>query len=245
MTFRRFLTVSSLGFLALAVLGCQPAAPANPTATTTGSAGTTGSASEVKPDLSTVAADLKHDGYKYYGLGYQGTLTYEYDRNGIKSEGQQTVEFAGMDGDAAKFKFTRSGALSQIGDETVVSKKDGVYSIEAQGHKLDPIVLAMPAEVPAGKTWEANQKLTDPTGNPVETATKQTIGKIEKVKTAAGEFDCVMLTMAGTIKTGGKTVPFNAQAWYSADVGTVKLKISGKNSKGEPDVTTITLAKKE
>ena len=204
---------------------------------------TTGGTETPEPKAE-MPVDLKHEGFKYYGLENSASLTYEFDMDGNKREGEQKQTYDGMVGGKPQFTIERAEALTQLGTEVVEVREDGVYIVTSRGKKLEQPLLALPAKMEVGKTWDINQKMEDPNGNTVEMKANSKIEKQEKVKTPDGDYDCMVISMTGTLAMSGKTHKVSGKTWFAPGIGTVKLQVTSQPGDGSKASSyTISLSK--
>lgn len=241
---KRPLLSFAITFLALVgLVACQPDAKPEPAPTDTGKE-TPANVEPAKPDPSTIPATAKTDAFEYYGLGCTDTLTYSYENAGTKSEGGQTCEFTGLDGQNAKFLMSRTGGLSMLGSEELVASDKGVLLVGAQGQALKEPVVALPASLAPGTTWESTFTVKDPGGMDVVNTAKQKVEATETVKTPAGEFECIVVSMSGTLKTSDRSIPTSGKSWYAKGIGTVKLTVNSKDAAGKNVTFNVVLTSK-
>lgn len=232
---------------ALLAAGCQPTAstPDKPK----DAAGTTqpeANAEPAAPKIEDLSADLKHEGFQYFGLGTGNTLVYQTSLSGIIDEGTQTSTLAELKDGEAVFAIERGGNLTQLGRERIRVNKDGVFLIEAQQFgKLEPALIALPAKVEIGRTWQAEQTVYGPANEPIRLKMEFKIERREKVKVPAGEYEAILVTTKGTTSRDNKSAPVSGKAWYAANVGPVKLEVQAVNQEGKPVTQTIQLARIE
>lgn len=238
----RWYTITPLLFgLAAGMAACTPPEPVKPkpgTGDSQNGGKTPEAANEPVPDA------LKHEGFKYYGLDVAAEQTYEFDMDGSKREGGQKLSYKGLKDGKPQFMIERSGALAQIGTESVEVREDGVYIVATDRMQtLKSAMMALPAKLESGKTWDITEDVKDDLGNDVKMKATNKIEGQEKLKTPAGEFDCMVVSMTGTLETQGKKQTVSGKTWFAAGVGTVKLKVESKTGADKPTSYTITLTK--
>ncbi len=244
---RRLSTLITVLTISGLLIGCAPQAPkaADPVKDPSAKPGVT--AQEPVADPSTIPAALKHEAFSYYGLENAGEVTYAFDFNGSIRHGTQKSTFLGMKDGKAQFKIERSDALISMGTDKIEVSEEGIHLIEVKEQALAQKVVALPAKIEIGATWPIDQKLMDSNGNDVLTKAVQKVVGQEKIKTEAGEFDCIVVTMEGTLTPQdgkNKATPVSGKAWYAAGVGPVKLAIKSTGPDGKPVSYTITITKK-
>jgi len=238
---RRFTSLIIFAALTLGLFACNNSPKGVPTPEKPGETGTTGT-TEPAPKQE-VPANLKHEGYQYYGLDVEAEQTYDFDYNGTKRQGMQKETYNGLTDGKPRFTIERAEALSNLGTDVVEVREDGVYMISSREQTLETPMLALPAKMEIGKTWEITEKLKDMNGNEVVLKASNKIQGQEKVTTPAGTFDCLIVSMTGTLVNQGKTQKVEGKTWYAAGTGTVKLTVSTNGADGKPSNYTITLSK--
>lgn len=184
---------------------------------------------------------LKTDGYYYYGLDNTKPLTYSVsDGVGKPTDGVQTVQLKGVDKDA-NFTISRTGALTNMGDEDLVVKTDGVYLVRSMWGPVEPPMLSFPDKATEGKTWKTSSEMKGADDRTIKMECNWSIGKAEKLKVAAGEFDVIKVTGTGSLTMEGKSHPLSAEGWYSKQVGAVKLQVKSKDDAGKDKSTLVEL----
>ena len=171
-------------------------------------------------------------------------MIYEFDLDGNKREGEQKQTYDGLVDGKPRFTIERADALSQLGTEVVEVREDGVYIVSSRSKQLEKPLLALPAKMEIGKTWDIDQKMEDPNGNSIEMKAASKIEGQEKLKTPAGEYDCILISMTGTLTAEGKTHKVSGKTWFAPGIGTVKLMVTSTPADGKkPSSYTITLSK--
>jgi hypothetical protein len=237
-----------LFLLALATIGlagCNPPAASTPTPKpedpkTTTSPGST-PATEPVAKVEDIPANLKTDGFNYYGLGCTKTLSYKMTQqpNTGEKTGTQKVVYKGVRDGNPTFTIERDGELSILGNDEVIVKADGVYSTFAAATKIDPPMLNLPAKIEVGSTWPSQQTVKNTEGKEIKIDMSNKVVRKEKVKVAGGEFECFVTSTTGSMQTDDK-ITVNGTTWYAPGFGVVKLVINIKSKKGE-QVDTIEL----
>jgi len=213
-----------------------------PTASESTGGGTGDSTSETPPpSMDSLPANLKHEGFAYYGLGNTGELGFEVISSLAPgpSTGNASSKLVAIEGGAAKFITSRTGPLAQLGDEELEVRPDGIYNTRLGGEPVEPAQLVIPSELPKGKTWTTKGSVKLATGKTLDQNIDYTVVGIEKVTTKAGEFDALKVTAKGQIKFDGKTSQSQVAAWYVKDLGIVKMTISTDVPKGTMKVELL------
>lgn len=218
--------------LALFVIGCGSTTPPveETKQTTTGTTGTTTdpktAAEPAKtPTVADIPAELKHDGFEYYGLGAAKPLKMISKQKGSPDLNGQTefqlLEYA--DG-KAKFKQVFGGELSsQFPDSELILDKDGVYSINLGASELDKPQMELPAKVEAGKVWKLDKPI-EASGTTISKFDSRIIGP-EKITVPLGTYDAMKVTADVEMQAGGSKRTAKMTAWYAKGIGTVKLSM--------------------
>lgn len=238
--------------LALAFLsvGCtKPEDGKDKPGTTTGStnAGEDGGDAVVKKsDAEDVGEELRHDAYQYYGLGNNKTLVYTLKLQDVEEEGEQEVAYQGLIDGVPTYKILRTGALSDLGDETLQLSEEGVKLSETSIGEVAEPSLALPAKIAVGDTWEDTQTITQRDGKDLVMKSSYKVEKEEKLTTDAGEFDTIYISSNGTITYDGSTRTFTGRINYAKGIGPVKLVIdaqTGENNETSSTVVTLKAVK--
>jgi len=236
--------MKTLPFLALAlaalfIVGCDKSSSAP--AAKGGEASKT--VTPPTPEAPKVPDALKTDGYYYYGLDNTQPLTYSVSDGVAKpADGVQTVQLKGVDKDA-NYTISRTGALTNMGDEDLVVKADGVYLVRSMWGPVEPPMLSFPDKAAEGKTWKTASEMKGADDRSIKMECNWTIGKAEKLKVEAGEFDVIKVTGNGSLTMEGKSHPLTAEGWYSKKVGAVKLSVKSKDDAGKDKATVVELKK--
>lgn len=178
-----------------------------------------------KTDAEDVTAEMKNDGYMYYGLGNSKKLVYDFTLNGTTEEGTQVTEYQGKQDGVPTYKMTRTGSLSDMGDETLQLTEKGIMLTDTSMGKLGESVIALPAKIAVGDTWNTSQTITRVDGKELKMEVTYKVEKEGKVSVPGGEFDCITISSKGTTEMDGKKSPFSGTVSYSKGVGVVKLQI--------------------
>ena len=101
--------------------------------------------------------------------------------------------------------------------ENIEVKQDGVYRLGFEGNKADPPVQFLKLPFKDGETWKVDSKIGKET---LKGSFK--MGKEEKVKVPAGEYDCIY-TESDDLDANGMKVSF--KTYFAKGVGMVKQTI--------------------
>lgn len=223
---------------ALILAGCQggtstaekPKAEGEPVASS-GDGSTEGK--EETPAKVEVPADLKGPAYEYYGIGSGKPVTYTV--TSPQMNGKTTIEFEVKevkDGEAiVQSKRTGVGA-EQASDTQLILKKDGLYSTQFNGVPLNPPVMELPNDLTQGKKYTAKASVST-NGQEMVLDLTNTVGGIEKVKTARGTFDALRIKTTGSMKVGTVTAKLDVEQWLVKGIGVVKYVANTTSPQGK------------
>jgi hypothetical protein len=227
-----------------------PAAkPPDPTTDTAGAVADSGTPStptaSPAPTLADVSADVKTEGFKYYGLDNPKPVNLEVARSDAKtvSTGTAIATLKQIKDGKAIFTLQHTGGLSALlGDEDDSAEKDGVYTISSTIANLSSNhTLALPAECTVGKTWNEDTKFTIKD----KTATQKTVYKIvgpTKVQTKAATYpDALLVTSSGDILVNDQVRKVSAKIWYVSGKGMVRTEFTISPVKPGEKATTFTI----
>lgn len=231
--------------LALAVVGCQPAAPevvsGSPSKGKTNDAAPqtpTGTETAAKPSLDQIPAELKNEAFAYYGLANSKPMDMEIiDSNspGAPRTGSQAITFKEMRDGKAIFDLERTGNLTVLGSQEVSLEKDGVWvtksSLADIKHEME-----IPSDLTPGKTWTSELKLQ--AGNVDLKNSFKIVGQ-EKVKTKVADRDAILITSTSTGTMQGRKVRIESKTWYVRDIGGVKSVVKIVSADGKTQTMTI------
>lgn len=238
-------------FCAAILAACAPTETAMPDAqggkpptATSGEPKAPETVSEEAPGKSTadIPAELKTDGYAYFGLENSKEQTF-VQKGGAASEaeaGQQTIYLGLVDGEHT-FKTVRTGASAAIGDSELVVRKDGLYTSKVGGSKLDKLSLEVPADLKVGSSWRSNSSFKIKMDGADKVVSQNMTFKavaIEKVKTKVGDFDAIKVVGNGTMTVGDRKGQNQSTMWFVKDVGLVRMH-SNLNSDGVDQKMTM------
>ena len=188
----------------------------------------------------TVPEDLRNAAYEYYGLSYEGPLTYsvQMTKELPPRDGTQTVKFEGMEDGAAKFTVTRTGGLSRIGSETLLLNDEGVFTKAISTGVLDSPALQVPADLALDSEWESEMAVKIGLQNN-ETRFVARAVREEETTVEAGTFDCLVIEADMTSQiTGSADATKDGEAtmkivvYYSKGIGYVKMTLEGNQADG-------------
>lgn len=228
---------------AFALIGCNP--PADKGEAKAGEKGTT-APETAKAEPVKLEGALNHDGFAYSGLADSSELTYTVvlAEGGTPTPGTQMSKVGTKDANKAQFTVSRTGALAQLGEETQEVRPDGVWLVKMAPNTLKKETMALPADLSVGKTWKTTMEV-EQVGEPVRIESTNKVERTEKITTTGGEFDTLLVTSSATVTMDGKTGTLNTREWRAKGVGTVRLKIEGKDPSGQAVSMSVELAKPE
>jgi hypothetical protein len=185
-----------------------------------------------------VPAELKTEGYAYYGLEHGQPIEFEVvmPKSTTAETGSATTKLTAVKDGVATFITERTGPLESLGAEELIVKKDGIYNTKIGGQPVEPVQLVMPADVHVGKVWASKGKIKLQNGQTFTQDMQFKVAGQGKVKTKAGEFDALRVTAQGEIRVGDKRSQSNITAWYVKGLGTVKMEITTSNPPGKMTV---------
>jgi hypothetical protein len=232
--------------LAFALLaGCQPKSAEPATTESTTPTASTGSeapqAAPATPSLSQIPAELKHDGYSYYGLGNPKPMKMEVtvsDPGQPVRVGTQTISLKEIKDGVPIFVIERKDGLEMLGVQEIRLEKDGLYNSASTVAKIGPHDLEMPAKLTIGTKWTSRTEVDQPGQSMVNDSTFVVV-RPEKVKTKAGEHDALLITSTGKGTIGGQKVTTSSKSWYVKDLGGVKTVLTTTFPKGKVQTITI------
>ena len=182
-----------------------------------------------------IPADLVTEGARFMGYPFSKKIVYKMTGFPAGQSSEQTVV---PTYDAAKKAVTINyQGEPSFTSETYELRLDGLYGTLLGGNEVDPPMLAMAAEPTVGKSWPLKGTLKQGEGMKVDTVVR--VERREKIKVAAGEYDALLLTEAGTISVGAMTFKVSGKGWYVEGIGAVKRTISQTDSAGKTSNITI------
>lgn len=220
----------------------KPAADPSSVASTTGSSIDAAAKEPPKP-APALATNLHNDAFKYYGLGDTKSHDVELvvDKPGAAKQtinGSMRIEFEKMDGSAALYKVSRTGAISStFGDDDLKLDPKGLVQVGTSLGTVTQTSLEMPATLKPGTTWISDGAIKGKDGNTQTQHVRYTVVGETDVATKAGKFHALEIKSHGSV-TGAGSGSVDVDEWYVADQGLVKsvIKITAKKQKA-----TITL----
>lgn len=241
--------------LGLLIGGCQNSTPTP--ATDTGTKEPSKESSSTSTDTSTeleasvkLPAELKTAAAEYYGMTGSRESVFETNwGEDKKGEGTERVRILNVENGEARVDVVRAGELAQLGSETVVIRKDGIYTESVGRGELSKPALQLPSDVAPGKKWNSSFDLKMPDGSVVKAEMNGEALAIEKIKLSDGkEYDALVIvnkyTMKSTPASGaGSTVTGEAKSWLVKGLGMVKLDMPNPNEANARMVMNLILPK--
>ncbi len=241
--------------LGLLIGGCQNSTPAP--ATDSGAKEPSKESSSTSTDTSTeleasveLPAELKTAAAEYYGMTGSRESVFETNWGADKKgEGTERVRILTVENGEARVDVVRAGELAQLGSETVVIRKDGIYTESVGRGELSKPALQLPSDVAPGKKWNSSFDLKMPDGSVVKAEMNGEALAIEKIKLSDGkEYDALVIVNKYTMKStpaegAGSTVTGEAKSWLVKGLGMVKLDMPNPNEANARMVMNLILPK--
>ncbi|CAN5525032.1 hypothetical protein BH11ARM2_BH11ARM2_01620 [soil metagenome] len=233
--------------LAALLVGCQ-VKEANPTVSAPVKTNAQ-SASEPPPtpgptesaSAASIPAELKHEGYEYYGLGNDQPVDMEVrttSDSGVRT-GSQITRFKGMQDGKAVYSIERTGGLTDLlGQMDVTLEPDGIFVKSSSVAKVGDRDMEMPAKLSPGTTWEARTVVEQP-GRELNVLVKFKVVGPENIKTPVGDRSTLRVDSTGEGTLMGKKVRMDSQSWYVKGFGMVKSVLKYTGETGAPSTITI------
>lgn len=228
-----------LPLVGLVVVGCQ-SEPAKSTSAEATTSEPTKTETETPPEpAKEVPSGLRHAGFDYYGLGNQTPPTLEVKSSGSVRTGSQTFKLEEVTDTTATFVQEWTGDLAPNGTTRLQVTDKGVFGIEAQGNKIDPPQLEMPADPKAGFSWSSKAKI-ELGGGSIDSTDSKIIGT-KKIKLGGKDVDVLVVERISKAKLpdpSGKVVDQTLKSveHYQKGVGAVRVEVT-VSGKGLPTNT--------
>jgi len=165
------------------------------------------------------------------------TVTNSTERRTTMSE--QTTKLLEVANGMATYssEVTEGGSLAMTILWTV--KPDGVYARQKGAGADDKPQLQIPAVITPGKTWTAKENYMIG-GVAATTVTTNRIVGFEKVKTARGPFNALVVESKGTFNQAGKKPgQIDTKTWLVRDIGTVRVEMTLRTPKSKQPVKLV------
>jgi hypothetical protein len=229
--------ILSLSLAAAFVLaGCRPGAD-DPSLAPQADGGVP--VSTVSAVLEDIPAELRHDAFEYYGLGYTEPIDKEMEMQGNVYTGTERSELKEIRDGIPIFVIRRTGGLGAIGEMEVSLEEDGLYVLSSTTGKLEGKNLEMPADLSPGKTWNQTSAFTTNDGSRVEHTGEFRVVGTETVQTKAGAREALLITSSGTWTQDGNRSKMETKSWYVRGRGAAKVEIVSTPDEGEKRVVVI------
>lgn len=183
---------------------------------------------------------LKHDAYRYLGLGNDKPVTMKLGgmENGAVMSSVQTNSLKEVKDGKAVFESESviNGTIRTKVEYTVTN--EGVFAREpAAGLDAKP-QMELPVDLTPGRTWKAKEKhVAD--GRTVTTDTTSRIIGIRQLQTAKGKFAALLIEEKGTMTEGGVTSPIVSKMWLVKDIGPVRNEMTMRTPKAKKPVLIV------
>lgn len=232
-------------FLAVVLGGCSSAPTPEPPVVKS-SGGSSGGKADVGTALPKYPPkELQHEGYAYFGLGNDRTMDVELRVKGRPTKtGGVTAHLEKVEDGKVTYKIERTGAIAEdLGSDTVVLDKDGIYMTGSSVGTIEPEKsLQMPAKLTPGTKWHTKSKVTK--GEQViEEDSDYRVSGFEKVKTAVGEYNALIIESTGTASVSalGKknNAKYDTKYYYVKDRGLVKAVLTMTFAGQQPESVVI------
>lgn len=231
--------------MGLVVVGCQ-GKPAKSTTDETPKSEPVATQTETPAEpVKEVPAGLRHAGFDYYGLGGDKAPTLEVKSSGSVKTGGQKFTLENATDTTATYIQEWTGDLSQNGSTRLQVTDKGVFGIEAQGNKIDPPQLEMPADPKAGFAWTSKAKI-ELGGGSIDSTDSKIIG-VKKIKLGGKDIEVLVVERVSKAKLPdptGKVVDQTLKSveHYQKGVGAVRVEVT-VSGKGVPTNTFTMEAK--
>jgi len=191
--------------------------------------------------LADVPEALKNDAYHYYGLGNPNPMSMEIvisDQPKDKFTGTQTIAIKEVKDGKPIFSIDRTGQLGKLGSQEVSLTDEGIFNTMSTIAKIGPKDMELPAKLSPGVTWKSHAEISQGAESVINDSELKVVGP-DKVKTAAGEHDALLITSTGQSTIGGKKAKTTSKNWYVLDLGVVKSVLVNTYSDGKVQTITI------
>ena len=166
-------------------------------------------------------------GPDYFPLKAKSVWTYKVSDKTVEVKVAGTEKFNNED--CTKLDTFVDGKVQA--SELVVVKADGVYRVKVKDDKVTPAVKILALPVKKDTSWPVDFQI----GSSTVKGTFKVKDDKEKVKTAAGEFDAVVVDGPDLDIAGTKC---SVRYWFAAGKGIVKLEYVIQGNKAELELTS-------
>jgi hypothetical protein len=248
-----------LGMIAVFAIGCNTTKAIDQTSKTSTLLETTGSSpspksvqaetskstpkvSEAKPKAINVdlPTELKHDGYRYLGLGSSKPLTMVITGGPSKQTGSQAFKLVKFEGGEATYRVETTGALKDLGEVEYFVRKDGVYARQyVDSVPTTKPQLQIPAKLTPGYKWNTKDEFSVQ-GTTVTVVQSNKILGAKTITVGGKSFSTILISSTGTMSESGMTSKIDTKMWLVKDRGQVKVEIVRTVPNSKPVKLTIT-----
>lgn len=227
------------------LVGCQSKGsetpPSEPSKTGSESTATTDAGKDEPKEtpVKELPATYKHAGFEYYGLSNAKLLTMELKRAGGTLTGGQEFKLEEVKEDGAYYLQQWTGDLAPNGNTRLRVDEKGIFGIEAQGNKIDPAQLEMPADPKPGFSWTSNSKI-QLAGGSIDSTVSKVIGT-KTIKVGGKDVEVLVVERVSKAKlpnTKNEIVDQTLKSveYYQKGIGAVRVEVS-VTGKGVPTNT--------
>ncbi len=192
-------------------------------------------------DPASVPAELKHEGYEYYGLGAEKPINMEIVSsagNAIQT-GEQSVKLKSVEGGKAIYEITRTGQLGQqLGNMEVRVEKDAIYVHSSPIATVGEKDIELPASLAPGSTWKT-RTIVKQDGQTMDVTNDFKVEGVEKLKTKVGEYDALLVTSKGSGTVQGQKLRMETQSWHVKGRGNIKTIMKTFDATNRANTITI------
>lgn len=183
------------------------------------------------PKLADIPETLRHAAFEWYGLSNDKPLKMTLTQAGTKMTGSQHMDLQSIKDGVAIFKQSWDGDLTPYGDSLYKVDAKGIYGIEAQGTKVDPPSMELPANPTPGTAWQSDAKI-EVAGSKVKSTSSKIVGT-KTIKLGGRTVEVLVVHRVSLLSVAEKDQTMDATEYYEKGVGTIKLEVK-MISKGEP-----------
>jgi hypothetical protein len=224
-----------LAFFGALLLGCSQTQTSTTPKTT--SPDVKPQADPAKPEtpapakLADLPAELRHEAFEWYGFGNEQGVKMKLTQGKTIQKGDQRFELEKIEGNTAHFRQVWGGDLSFYGEARYILNAEGISGTEAQGTKVDPPQLELPAKLTPGHSWKAPGKL-EMQGGSISNLSATIVG-LKPLKVAGRSIQAMLVRRTSTINVTGKAQQMEVSEYYEKGVGVVKMEVTMKGG-GQP-----------
>lgn len=240
---KRYVPILAVSLIALGCTGSKDSAkPADPSKETAPSQSGSSEPAKSVPTLADLPAELKHDGYEYYGLGNEKPVDMEIKGGGKELTGSQTTKLTEIKDGKATFSVDRTGGLAGVGQNELTLEKDGIYIKSSTVMKVGAHDLEFPAKLTPGTSWPSNMEVEMEGQQMKLVSTNKVIG-LKKITIPAGSYDAMLVESKGKGTINGKKITMESQSWHVKGIGAVKVSFKTTYADGKVDTNTMQMTK--